>query len=784
MSFNRSRQKQINHKAKAFSLIEVAVVLIIIGVFVAGIFVANGMISKSRLQAAKSLAVSSPIRTFKENALWLETSLDDSFNINETETDSPITAWHDQKVAYPHKASVVAVGYGPVYSNTINHVHAVKFSGSDVNYLEIEDASFLNNTNYTITVLEKRQSNDSDNYFLGESPAGTANQNLALGYSLNGKVLHAQGSNSYDSNVSSYEDTINKPRLFTFTHSSTAGKKTYINGILAAEDPSNTAPLNNISRLAIGKGYTGEIGEIAIFTRDLKEEEIRIIQDYAAKKWSRKVPSTATSCVSGTVTESGCSMTCYTSSFAGLSSPSSIADGATIDATCGQSGFDGNNRSLTCSGGSISGSACDCASGYTKIGSTCIRQCSITPEGVSSLMVAIEGSSASSSCNVDHYTGAAAFTCTSGSPVYSSVCSCATGYTGSGCSGCDTGYSLNATTGACELKCSSSLPTGIAGPLNAGTSLTQACGAGYSGSITYNCSNGSFSLVSGSCSVLPSDCTGGVINTTAFSGYAIHVFNSSGTLNCPSSKTAQVLVVAGGGGGGGCISGGGGAGGLIYNASYTINSGDTSVTVGAGGEGGNGWDSSQQHGKKGANSVFGSITAIGGGGGADHRFSSTLPNDGGSGGGDALHNVDSGNTQDNGLGTAGQGNNGGSCGSASNCYDRAGGGGGAGGVGQASSGSKAGNGGAGVYYGSVFSDSYGHGGWFAGGGGGGVRSGTGSIGTAGNGGGGNGSVNTVGATNALNNTGGGGGGAGFNVVNTAVVGGKGGSGIVIIKYLR
>ncbi|MFH1028178.1 MAG: hypothetical protein V1791_09255, partial [Pseudomonadota bacterium] len=117
--------------------------------------------------------------------------------------------------------------------------------------------------------------------------------------------------------------------------------------------------------------------------------------------------------------------------------------------------------------------------------------------------------------------------------------------------------------------------------------------------------------------------TGGTITTEG--GYRIHTFLSSGTFEVSSgSLTCDVLVVAGGGGGGTEIGGGGGAGGLVYTSGYVIATSSNTVTVGAGGAAF----------ASGNNSVFGSITAIGGGRGASHGFGHAwAAATGGSGGG-------------------------------------------------------------------------------------------------------------------------------------------------------
>jgi len=88
----------------------------------------------------------------------------------------------------------------------------------------------------------------------------------------------------------------------------------------------------------------------------------------------------------------------------------------------------------------------------------------------------------------------------------------------------------------------------------------------------------------------------------------VETFTSSGTFSVPSGvSTVDVLVVAGGGGG---PRGGGGAGGLIYRPGFPVTPGGTvSVTVGCGGtqHNNNGPDGIGQ------DSVFGTLTAKGGG---------------------------------------------------------------------------------------------------------------------------------------------------------------------------
>ena len=216
-------------------------------------------------------------------------------------------------------------------------------------------------------------------------------------------------------------------------------------------------------------------------------------------------------------------------------------------------------------------------------------------------------------------------------------------------------------------------------------------------------------------------------------------------------NSVEYLVVGGGGGGG--RYGGGGAGGFLSNlggTQYALGNimADVSLMVQIG-NGGSGADI----GNNGGDSVFGVITALGGGGGSGYGGGGAqgpAGKNGGSGGGGGF-----GTSSVGGSGVAGQGRNGGRNG---------GGGGGAGQVGADDMGGKGGDG--------LQSNITGTATYYAGGGSGFPNGGScGPIYTGGLGGGGDGKCPFNGGSGVANTGGGGGGG-----------GGAGGSGLVIIRY--
>jgi len=248
-------------------------------------------------------------------------------------------------------------------------------------------------------------------------------------------------------------------------------------------------------------------------------------------------------------------------------------------------------------------------------------------------------------------------------------------------------------------------------------------------------------------------------------------FTSSGTFTVPTGLTSvNVLVVAGGGGGGADNGGGGGGGGLIYRPGFPITPGTPiSVTVGDGGP--TPGQDNYTNDISGSDSVFGTLTAKGGGGGGTQSTTPGQP--GGSGGGGNGHGSPGAGktagsatqpTQPGDSGTYGFGNNGADGYQPGQMY--AGGGGGAGGAGGATSGGGVGraytiaDGTTSVYY--------------SGGGGGGTN----GLGAGSGGQGGGGDAGSPGQAGTANRGGGGGGGQNSN----PRPGGSGGKGIVIVSY--
>tara|TARA_B100001939_G_scaffold312794_1_gene296206 strand:+ start:840 stop:1937 length:1098 start_codon:yes stop_codon:yes gene_type:complete len=300
-----------------------------------------------------------------------------------------------------------------------------------------------------------------------------------------------------------------------------------------------------------------------------------------------------------------------------------------------------------------------------------------------------------------------------------------------------------------------------------------------------------------------------------------HVFTTPGTFTTGSQLTAEVLVVASGGSGAGAAyGGGGGAGGVLHAPSTSLEKGRYTVTVGGQGYDG-GWYSP---GGDGDDSSFAGVTAKGGGAGTGYLNGPAVRRGptagtitvngraGGSSGGSGVQYPGSPSPdpvlpQPAPSDYTAYGNVGGNGGGGPSHGFAAGGGGGAGGTGYAAESTTAGGGDGGAgrafpgFPGPVIAPAIpapvrpgwtpvvGPTGIFAGGGGGGnyytESPQTGSSGGSGGGGAGAPGAPPTGANaagDAIRFTGSGGGGGNYPNPSLVSHGGKGGDGIVIVKY--
>ncbi len=286
-------------KNKAFSLIELSVVILIIGILVAGVTQSSRLVKRMRLQTAQNLTQSSPVASIKDLTAWYETTLEKSFNDNEEQDQSDITVWYDVNPfsTVRNDATPPAVANRPKFmESAINgSLPSVKLDGID-DYLRSNTVEIVG-PQFTYFVVAKRKAFVIySSVFTTLSPSATFDNNSTLHlrgfFEVNASSMSAHR-NGVGSGVTHPGNDILYIASSVFDGTN---NYVYLNG--TASGPTATSGPFNINSLIIGCAWqsgaasncwNGEIAELIFFSRSLKNDERKSVEQYLSKKWSVKI---------------------------------------------------------------------------------------------------------------------------------------------------------------------------------------------------------------------------------------------------------------------------------------------------------------------------------------------------------------------------------------------------------------------------------------------------------------------------------------------------------------
>ncbi len=307
MNLKPKSMKNIKNK-KAFSLVELSIVLLIIGIIIAGISESSRLIAQFRLSSARSQTESSPVNSVKGLVQWYEATSEASFEESETEDHDLVLAapgisiWYDinQTDGTRKNATQGTDSQQPLYyANCIQGLPCVRFDGTNDNLAF--DGTGIVGSNYTIFLVVQRREAVSSGLFnpiLGSSTALLVNTALSIGHDGDTKLLISQGDTGDGFTVPIDGFVTIKPELHTIINSATTTADNiehFLNGSMSISTLTTVGDdtLGALSSYANGRigqhntdRFAGDIGEIIIYNRALKAEERRSVNDYLAKKWS------------------------------------------------------------------------------------------------------------------------------------------------------------------------------------------------------------------------------------------------------------------------------------------------------------------------------------------------------------------------------------------------------------------------------------------------------------------------------------------------------------------
>jgi prepilin-type N-terminal cleavage/methylation domain-containing protein len=283
-----------------FSLIELSVVILVIGILVVGIAQGSRIMTASKLRSAQSLTQSSPVNSMEGAVLWLETTSDKAFqnsgNSYDVTDNDNIKNWNDIN---PTTLKFVATESTnmPVYKkNGIGTLPTLFFdaasNGSSGDYLTIPYNASLNSDTFTTFVVTQ---------------ALEATGNWGVVIMTRNWNAPTRGYNIYKNNVNTNWElwnsggstlsgaiTFNQPVILT-VHRTSSTITFYQNGTLKGTSASTYIrnPDNNftigINNAASQFFYDGYVSEIICFNRALKASERTSVEQYLSQKYGIKL---------------------------------------------------------------------------------------------------------------------------------------------------------------------------------------------------------------------------------------------------------------------------------------------------------------------------------------------------------------------------------------------------------------------------------------------------------------------------------------------------------------
>ena len=287
----------------AFSLIELSIVILIIGILVAGVTQSSRLVTAMKVMSSRNAILNAPIISIQGLFSWYEPVLEKSFATGSSGTynevlvpdnNSSIAKWNDINPLSSDKSHAIQPNSAeqPTYvEGAINGLPALRFSG---NKSLMAPAPFFDSA-FSIFMVVSRNNDINWRCIVADivnSGAGAlcAGQDASITWTVYQPFVYSAGS--------SLAIPRNTPVVFEvhsrgITSSNTVSINMYNNGVLASS-PVNLGGVvkgvsGDIGRSRLngsgGDFWIGDIGEIIVYKRMVSNEERIEIEKYLAKKW-------------------------------------------------------------------------------------------------------------------------------------------------------------------------------------------------------------------------------------------------------------------------------------------------------------------------------------------------------------------------------------------------------------------------------------------------------------------------------------------------------------------
>jgi len=203
-----------------------------------------------------------------------------------------VSQW-DDKSANQRNATQGTGANQPVFTeNSINGLPAVVSDGSN-DEMDV-DLTFMAGSDYTIFVVEQRDSNKANSWFVGNVGANAENESMLFGYQTNTLMNLAQFINDIQLTVPSFESSSTATLSIGRLNQSVGHNiDIYKDGVLITNSNADTTPMlssvNGKVCRAINGFFEGRIGEVVYYDTALTDAQVDSVKAHLSNKWGLSI---------------------------------------------------------------------------------------------------------------------------------------------------------------------------------------------------------------------------------------------------------------------------------------------------------------------------------------------------------------------------------------------------------------------------------------------------------------------------------------------------------------
>lgn len=279
---------------RAFSLIELSIVILIIGILVTGVTQSSRLITQYKLSTARSQTQSSVVPAIEGLTLWLETTSEASFLESEAVNSSLVSQWNDINPQQSTKFKVTqsTTGSKPTYTtNGLNGLPVLTFAASKVLSQNVLGANLFLRDESTIFIVQKNTSDIS--HSSSSTIVWSSTERVNIHATWGGRIYwdFGGGNGRLDGAVTA-STFYNIPKIITFIRRANGYQEYDLNDgstIVSATGQVGIVDIETTAQLDIGVNFPGYIAEIIIYNRGLNNAERASVESYLSKKWGIKI---------------------------------------------------------------------------------------------------------------------------------------------------------------------------------------------------------------------------------------------------------------------------------------------------------------------------------------------------------------------------------------------------------------------------------------------------------------------------------------------------------------